>query len=44
MNNVTVCKKDACLSIKGELAGFVAFTIAFVMLAYGVSLVAKAIR
>lgn len=44
MNNVTICKKDTCLSVKGGFADFISIAIGVAILGYGVSLIAKALR
>lgn len=44
MNNVTICEKDTCLSVKGGFADFISIAIGVAILGYGVSLIAKALR
>lgn len=43
-NKVSVCKKDVCVNVYGELAQIFAFTLAFAALAYGIAQLAKALK
>jgi len=43
-NKVSVCKKDVCVHVAGELAQAFAAALIFAALAYGVAQIAKAIK
>lgn len=43
MNYVTLCKKDACLTVKGEIATLVAFALVVALIGYGISALVKAL-
>lgn len=43
-NKVSVCKKDVCVNVYGELAQAFATALIFAALAYGVAQIAKAIK
>jgi hypothetical protein len=43
-NKVSVCKKDVCVNLYGDLAKAVTIVLAFAIAAYGVSLLARAIK
>lgn len=43
-NKVSVCKKDVCVNIYGELAQVFAIALTFATLAYGLAQLAKAIK
>jgi hypothetical protein len=43
MNHVTLCKKDTCVTVKGELANLVAFALVIAFIGYGISALAKAL-
>ncbi len=41
---VSICKKDVCVNVYGDMAKAVAITLAFAAAAYGVSQLVKALR
>lgn len=43
-NKVSVCKKDVCVNVYGELAQVFAGALIFAGLAYGVAQIAKAVK
>lgn len=43
-NKVSVCKKDVCVYVYGDLAKAFAIALTFAAAAYGISLLAKAIK
>ena len=43
-NKVSICKKDVCLNVYGDLAKGVAATLSIALLAYAVTQVVKAIK
>ncbi|MGE0567690.1 MAG: hypothetical protein AB7O73_07050 [Bacteroidia bacterium] len=43
-NKVSVCKKDVCVNVYGELAQAFAGALIFAAVAYGVAQLAKAIK
>lgn len=43
-NKVSVCKKDVCINVYGELAQAVALALTFAAVAYGVAQIAKSIK
>jgi len=43
-NRVSVCKKDVCINVYGDLAKAIGIALAFVAVAYGVVLLAKAFK
>lgn len=44
MDNVTLCKRDTCLSVKGEMAGIVALALVVALIGYGISALLKALN
>lgn len=43
MNHVTLCKKDTCLTVKGEMAGLLALALVVALIGYGISALVKAL-
>lgn len=43
-NKVSICKKDVCLNVYGDLAKAFTVALSIALLAYAISLVAKAVR
>lgn len=43
MNNVTLCKKGTCLTVKGEMANLVAFALVIALIGYGIAMISKAL-
>ncbi len=43
-NKVSVCKKDVCVNVYGDLAKTVAAAFAFAAIAYGASQLIKALK
>lgn len=43
-NKVSVCKKDICVNVYGELAQVFAGALIFAALAYGITQIAKAVK
>lgn len=43
-NRVSVCEKDVCVNVYGDLAKAVGIALAFAAAAYGVSLLARAFK
>ena len=43
-NKVSICKKDVCLNLYGDLAKGVAAILSIALLAYAVTQIAKAIK
>lgn len=44
MNHVTLCKKDTCLTVKGQMANLVAFAFVIALIGYGISALLKAVK
>ncbi|GEM_PF-5796604 len=43
VNHVTLCKKDACITVKGEMASLVAVALVVALIGYGISASMKAL-
>jgi hypothetical protein len=43
-NKVSICKKDVCLNVYGDIAKAFAATLSIALLAYAVAQVARAIK
>jgi hypothetical protein len=43
-NKVSICKKDVCLNVYGDLAKAFTIALSIALLAYAVTQIAKAIR
>ncbi len=43
-NKVKICKKDVCVDVYGDWAKALTLALTFAAVAYGVSLLAKAVR